>query len=110
MRQPSTTAATPEPPVATEDPPRPVPQPDLRAARPPESGLPEPQQVVRSSAIETSWMAPRQAAAYFGVGVDAIYEACATDALKHVKLGYRTIRVRREWIDAWAESLARPSA
>lgn len=63
-----------------------------------------------ASAIETSWMTPRQAAAYFGVGVDAIYEACATDALKHVKLGYRTIRVRREWIDAWAESLARPSA
>jgi excisionase family DNA binding protein len=55
-------------------------------------------------------MAPRQAAAYFGVGVDTIYEACATDALKHVKLGYRTIRVRREWIDDWAERLARPAA
>ena len=53
-------------------------------------------------------MTPRQAAAYLGVGVDTIYEACAADDLKHVKLGYRTIRLRREWIDGWAEKHASP--
>jgi len=26
--------------------------------------------------------------------------------LKHVKLGHRTIRLRREWIDRWAEDRA----
>jgi excisionase family DNA binding protein len=55
-------------------------------------------------------MTPRQAAAYLGVGVDTIYDACAAGGLKHVKLGYRTIRVRREWIDRWAEDHARECA
>jgi excisionase family DNA binding protein len=56
----------------------------------------------------SSWMTPRQAALYLRVGVDTIYEACAADDLKHVKLGYRTIRLRREWIDLWAEKHASP--
>ena len=59
---------------------------------------------------ESIWMTPRQAAAYLGVGVDTIYDACAAGGLKHVKLGYRTIRVRREWIDRWAEGRAREYA
>ena len=59
---------------------------------------------------ESIWMTPRQAAAYLGVGVDTIYDACASGGLKHVKLGYRTIRVRREWIDRWAEDHARECA
>lgn len=58
---------------------------------------------------EPSWITPRQAAAYLGVGVDTIYEACAAADLKHVKLGYRTIRLRREWIDRWAEKHATPA-
>ena len=58
---------------------------------------------------EPSWITPRQAAAYLGVGVDTIYEACAAADLKHVKLGYRTIRLRREWIDLWAEKHATPA-
>jgi excisionase family DNA binding protein len=58
---------------------------------------------------EPAWITPRQAAAYLGVGVDTIYEACAASDLKHVKLGYRTIRLRREWIDRWAEKHASPS-
>lgn len=56
-----------------------------------------------------SWLTPRQAAAYLGVGVDTIYEACAAADLKHVKLGYRTIRLRREWIDLWVEKHATPA-
>lgn len=55
---------------------------------------------------QSTWMTPRQAAEYLGVGVDAIYDACAAGGLKHVKLGYRTIRLRREWIDGWAERRA----
>jgi excisionase family DNA binding protein len=61
-------------------------------------------------AREPIWLSPRQAADYLGVGVDTIYDACAAGGLKHVKLGYRTIRVRREWIDRWAEGRAREFA
>jgi excisionase family DNA binding protein len=59
---------------------------------------------------EAIWMTPREAAGYLGVGVDTIYDACTAGGLKHVKLGYRTIRVRREWIDRWAEEHARECA
>jgi excisionase family DNA binding protein len=59
---------------------------------------------------ESIWMTPRQAASYLGVGVDTIYDACAAGGLKHVKLGRRTIRLRREWIDRWAEEHARQFA
>jgi excisionase family DNA binding protein len=59
---------------------------------------------------ESAWMTPREAATYLGVGVDTIYDACAGDGLKHVKLGYRTIRLRREWIDRWAERHAAGAA
>jgi excisionase family DNA binding protein len=62
-----------------------------------------------SAGTESAWITPRQAAAYLGVGVDTIYEACAAADLKHVKLGYRTIRLRREWIDRWAEKHATPA-
>jgi len=55
---------------------------------------------------ESTWMTPRQVAEYLGVGVDTIYDACAAGGLKHVKIGHRTIRLRREWIDRWAEERA----
>ena len=58
-------------------------------------------------AEESTWMTPRQAADYLGVGIDTIYDACAAGGLKHIKLGHRTIRVRREWIDRWAEEHAK---
>ena len=59
---------------------------------------------------ESTWMTPRQVAEYLGVGVDTIYDACAAGGLKHVKLGHRTIRLRRDWIDRWAEERAREFA
>jgi excisionase family DNA binding protein len=55
----------------------------------------------------STWMTPREAAVYIGVHVDTIYDACAAGGLKHVKLGRRTIRLRMEWIDRWAEEHAR---
>ena len=64
---------------------------------------------VATASYESAWVTPRQAAAYLGVGVDTIYEACAAGDLKHVKLGYRTNRLRREWIDLWAEKHANPT-
>jgi len=60
----------------------------------------------RSADREQTWLTPRQAADYLGVGVDTIYDACAAGGLKHVKLGHRTIRLRREWIDRWTEERA----
>jgi excisionase family DNA binding protein len=59
-----------------------------------------------SVARESAWMTPRQAATYLGVGVNTIYDACTAGGLKHVKLGHRTIRLRRAWVDAWVERLA----
>ncbi len=64
-------------------------------------------QVERSAAREFTWMTPREAADYLGVGIDTIYDACAAGGLKHAKLGHRTIRLRREWVDRWAEDRAR---
>jgi excisionase family DNA binding protein len=61
-------------------------------------------------ARESIWMTPREAAAYLGVGVDTIYDACAAGGLRHAKLGHRTIRLRRDWIDMWAEEKARTHA
>jgi excisionase family DNA binding protein len=55
---------------------------------------------------ESPWITPKEAADYLHVGVDKIYEACALKGLRHTKLGHSTIRLRREWIDQWAESLA----
>ena len=52
-------------------------------------------------------MGPREAAAYLGVSVDTIYDACATKGLKHSKLGHATMRLRREWLDEWVERRAR---
>jgi excisionase family DNA binding protein len=54
------------------------------------------------------WMTPHEAAEYLHVGVDTIYDACVDGRLKHTKLGYRTIRVKRAWIDEWVESHAEP--
>jgi len=57
--------------------------------------------------LDSPWLSPKEAAAYLGVGVDAIYEACSLKGLRHSKLGHSTIRLRRQWIDAWVESRAR---
>jgi excisionase family DNA binding protein len=48
-------------------------------------------------------LTPHEAAAHLHVGVDIIYDACAGRGLRHTKLGHRTIRIKREWVDAWAE-------
>ena len=61
----------------------------------------------QEASAEATWLTPRQAAQYLGVGVDTIYDACAAGGLRHVKLGYRTIRLRREWIDRWADGRAK---
>lgn len=53
------------------------------------------------------WITIKEAAEYLGVGVDTIYDACARRGLKHVKFGHSTIRLRVEWVDAWAETLSR---
>jgi len=55
------------------------------------------------------WITPREAAEYLNGGVDIIYDGCAAGGLKHTRLGHRTIRLRREWLDAWAEAHTRTS-
>jgi len=51
---------------------------------------------VETSTQPLAWLTPRQAAEYLGVGVDIIYDGCAAGGLKHMRLGHRTIRLRRE--------------
>ena len=65
-------------------------------------------QAAVASREDVVWMTPCEAAAYLHVGVDTIYDACAAGKLKHTKLGYRTIRLKRCWIDEWVESHAEP--
>jgi excisionase family DNA binding protein len=60
----------------------------------------------REDVRESPWMTPKDAADYLGVGVDKIYEACAVKGLRHSKLGHKTIRIRRIWIDEWADARA----
>ena len=60
--------------------------------------------------VDSPWLSPKEAAAYLGVGVDAIYEACATKGLRHSKLGHSTMKLRREWIDAWVNARARENS
>jgi excisionase family DNA binding protein len=63
---------------------------------------------VRQSAVHGSpWITPKEAAAYVGVGIDTIYAACQSRALRHAKIGHSTIRLTREWVDAWVHSLER---
>ena len=67
----------------------------------------------RSFAADRSapvWMTIQDAATYLGVGVDIIYDACSGGGLRHARFGHRTIRLRREWIDQWADSRARELA
>ena len=56
---------------------------------------------------DSPWLSPREAAAYLGIGVDRIYDAVAKGELRHSKLGYGTIRIKRAWLDKWAEGFAR---
>jgi excisionase family DNA binding protein len=56
---------------------------------------------------DSPWLSPREGAAYLGIGVDRIYEAVSKRELQHVKLGYATIRIKRAWLDKWAESFGR---
>lgn len=53
---------------------------------------------------DAPWLSPKEAAAYVGLGVDSIYDACTSRALRHKKHGYSTIRIRREWLDTWMMS------
>jgi len=56
---------------------------------------------------DSPWMTVKEGAAYLRVGVDTIYEACASRGMKHSKFGHSTIRLQRAWLDAWAEAQIR---
>jgi len=60
--------------------------------------------------VARPWITVKEAAAYLNVGVDTIYKGIATGGLKHSRIGHSTIRLRREWVDAWAETLTRHSS
>ena len=53
---------------------------------------------------DSAWLTPHEAAAYLRVASTRSTTRAQTVGLKHTKLGYRTIRLKRAWIDEWAES------
>ena len=61
-------------------------------------------------ALARQWITKQEAAAYLGVGIDKISEGMRSGGLKYSRLGRSTIRLRREWVDAWAETLTRQTS
>ncbi len=54
------------------------------------------------------WLTVKEAADYASLSADTIYTACERGELRHARVsGRRTIRLRREWIDAWLEQYTR---
>ena len=62
--------------------------------------------MARNAGNSKEWLTPREAADYLNVGIDLIYDACAAGGLRHAKLGHRTIRLKRAWVDAWVDGKA----
>jgi len=60
----------------------------------------------KPAAADSPWLTVKQAADYLGVSIDWIYLACASKGLRCSRLGHSTLRLRREWIDAWVEAHA----
>jgi excisionase family DNA binding protein len=55
-----------------------------------------------------TWFTVTEGAEYAGVSRDTIYIACERGELRHARIGgRRSIRLKREWIDAWLEQHAR---
>ena len=59
------------------------------------------------SSTRSEWITPKEAADYLAVGVDTIYDACAAGGLRHARIGHRTIRLKRVWVEEWAEQRSR---
>jgi len=56
--------------------------------------------------IESPWLRVDQAASYCQVHSSQIYRACRDRRLEHVRVGGRRVLItKREWIDAWLQSL-----
>jgi excisionase family DNA binding protein len=52
---------------------------------------------------QSDWMDTYGAAAYLGVKVEVIRQACARREMQHVRLGAKTIRLKQVWVDEWCE-------
>ena len=61
-------------------------------------------------AVARQWITKSEAARHLGVGIDKISEGMRSGGLKYSRLGRSTIRLRREWVDAWAETLTRQTS
>ena len=60
----------------------------------------------KTAKVSDDWMTPLEAAKHLKVGVRSVYNACATKGLKHAKFGHSTLRLKREWVEEWAEQQA----
>lgn len=52
--------------------------------------------------LDQVYLSPEQAARYLGVGVDKIKEFMA-QGLRYSDLGYRTLRIKVEWLERFVE-------
>lgn len=58
----------------------------------------------RPPSADDDWLTPKDAADRLRIGVDTIYDACAKQGLQHIRFGHSSIRIKRAWLDAWAEA------
>ena len=58
--------------------------------------------------MQDRWMTVKEAAEELNVHSQFLYEACAALGLRHTRVGNGRghIRIRRSWLDVWAESRA----
>jgi excisionase family DNA binding protein len=52
--------------------------------------------------LDQVYLSPEQAARYLGVGIDKIKEFMA-EGLRYSDLGYRTLRIKVEWLERFVE-------
>jgi excisionase family DNA binding protein len=50
------------------------------------------------------YLSPREVAKLAGVSEDKILRAVREGEISHVRLGWRTIRLKPEWVQAWLDA------
>jgi excisionase family DNA binding protein len=59
--------------------------------------------------IASPWLTIAEAAVYCQCSTKTLFRACAAGRLRHATIGgKRSIRVRREWLDAFLDATATP--
>ena len=78
---------------------------DRRRAAPTAVSLPASSPPPRALDQEQRWLRVKEAARYASVSTSTIYDVCARGELQNARVGgNRSVRLLRDWIDAWLSS------